>query len=98
MLIASSSRGLRLCMNMLGTNRPGKVATLAMVLLVATIVAALLSPIIYELYRNADRVSQVVGATGTTIIVRLSAFLLFCIGIEVLWHGAAEFNTSVIRP
>jgi len=85
-------------MRMLGTNRPGKVATLAMFLLVATLVAALLSPMIYELYRNADRVSQVVGATDTTIIVRLFAFLLFCIGLEVLWHGAAEFNTSVIRP
>ena len=30
------------------------------------------------------------GATGTTIVVRLSAFLLFCIGIQVLWNGAAE--------
>jgi multiple antibiotic resistance protein len=31
-----------------------------------------------------------IGATGTTIVVRLSAFLLFCIGIQVLWNGLAE--------
>ena len=28
--------------------------------------------------------------TGTTIVVRLSAFLLFCIGIQVFWNGAGE--------
>jgi len=31
-----------------------------------------------------------IGPTGTTIVVRLSAFLLFCIGIQVMWNGAAE--------
>jgi len=82
----------------LGTNRPDKVAGLAVFLLAATLVTAVLSLMIYGLYRNADRVSQVVGPTGTTIIVRLSAFLLFCIGIQVLWNGASELIVSVIRP
>jgi multiple antibiotic resistance protein len=82
----------------LGTNRPDKVASLAVFLLAATLVTAVLSLMIYGLYRNADRVSQVVGPTGTTIIVRLSAFLLFCIGIQVLWNGAAELIASVVRP
>lgn len=81
----------------LGTNRPDKVAGLAVFLLAATLVTAVLSLMIYGLYRNADRVSQVVGLTGTTIIVRLSAFLLFCIGIQVLWNGASELIVSVIR-
>ena len=40
-------------------------------------------------YRNSARIAEFVGPTGTTIIVRLSAFLLFCIGIQVLWNGAA---------
>jgi multiple antibiotic resistance protein len=35
------------------------------------------------------------GATGTTIVVRLSAFLLFCIGIQVLWNGAAELMCTL---
>lgn len=82
----------------LGTNRPEKVASLAVFLLAATLVTAVLSLMIYGLYRNAHRVSQVVGPTGTTIIVRLSAFLLFCIGIQVLWNGASELIAGVIRP
>jgi len=35
------------------------------------------------------------GVTGTTIVVRLSAFLLFCIGIQVFWNGAAELLSSL---
>ena len=41
-------------------------------------------------YRYSARIAGLMGATGTTIVVRLSAFLLFCIGIQVLWNGAAE--------
>ena len=39
---------------------------------------------------TSARLAQWIGVTGTTIVVRLSAFLLFCIGIQVMWNGAAE--------
>jgi multiple antibiotic resistance protein len=50
----------------------------------------LLSLLVYGFYRHSARLASLMGATGTTIVVRLSAFLLFCIGIQVLWNGAAE--------
>jgi len=50
----------------------------------------LLALLVYGLYRHSARIADFIGATGTTIIVRLSAFLLFCIGIQVFWNGAAE--------
>jgi multiple antibiotic resistance protein len=50
----------------------------------------LLAVLIYVAYRNSSRLADMIGSTGTTIIVRLSAFLLFCIGIQVFWNGAAE--------
>ena len=50
----------------------------------------LLTLLIYVAYRYSSRIAEAIGATGTTIIVRLSAFLLFCIGIQVLWNGAAQ--------
>ncbi|MBW7930047.1 MAG: MarC family protein [Gammaproteobacteria bacterium] len=46
--------------------------------------------LIYLLYASSARLSRVLGATGTTIIARLSAFLLFCIGIQVMWGGIEE--------
>jgi multiple antibiotic resistance protein len=52
--------------------------------------------IVYLAYRFSDGISRAIGATGTSIVVRLSAFLLFCIGIQVWWTGAAELLASVV--
>jgi len=51
---------------------------------------ALLALLVYAFYRNSSRLADLIGPTGTSIVVRLSAFLLFCIGIQILWNGAAE--------
>ncbi len=51
--------------------------------------------LVYGAYRHSARLADLIGPTGTTIIVRLSAFLLFCIGIQVLWNGAAELLSSL---
>jgi multiple antibiotic resistance protein len=74
----------------MGTSRPSGAGQWAAFVAEATLVTALLALLIYLLYRYSGRVSQAVGPTGTSIIVRLSAFLLFCIGIQVLWTGASE--------
>jgi multiple antibiotic resistance protein len=58
---------------------------------------ALICLLIYGMYYSSSRISKLVGATGTQIIGRLSAFLLFCIGIQVMWGGLAELITS-LRP
>ncbi len=76
----------------LGTSRPrdiGHLHFLGFVVEVA-ITALAISALIYFLYRYSDRVSRLLGSTGTNIIMRLSAFLLFCIGVQVLWSGARE--------
>ena len=75
----------------LGASRPAgfEAAWVAFFLqtMLATIALALL---VWLLYRNSGKIAGAVGGTGTTIIVRLSAFLLFCIGIQVFWNGASE--------
>jgi len=50
----------------------------------------------YLCYRNADRLTRLLGATGTGIIVRVSGFLLFCIGIQISWLGARELIEQVL--
>ncbi len=57
--------------------------------------AGLISLLIYALYRSSGQMARAVGPTGTTIIARLSSFLLFCIGIQVLWTGVAELIASL---
>jgi multiple antibiotic resistance protein len=40
--------------------------------------------IIWVAYRYADRLTEFMGATARLVIVRLTAFLLMCIGVQIL--------------
>jgi multiple antibiotic resistance protein len=73
---------------------PGAVQELryvAMTLLAAAATAAA----IYICFAYADRVQKVLGRAGTDIAVRLSAFILFCIGVQILWTGASELLSTL---
>ena len=74
-----------------GAGRPSGFHASSVAFFLETLAAVLLlALLIYALYRHSARIADIIGPTGTTIIVRLSAFLLFCIGIQVFWNGAAE--------
>ena len=47
-------------------------------------------------YRYADRMLRALGATGTSVLVRLSAFILLCIGVQILWNGASALGESLL--
>jgi multiple antibiotic resistance protein len=80
----------------LGAGRPRGFHPLLFEFFLETLAAtALLALLVYAFYRNSARLAGLMGATGTTIVVRLSAFLLFCIGIQVLWNGASELLSSL---
>jgi len=46
-----------------------------------------ISATIYVCYRFAEETIRVLGEQGTNVLVRLSAFILLCIGIEIIWSG-----------
>lgn len=41
-------------------------------------------------YGNADRLVKFLGKSGTTIMTRLSAFILLAIGVQIMWTGLAS--------
>jgi multiple antibiotic resistance protein len=49
--------------------------------------AAALSATIALTYSYSDKLSDVLGRTGSRTVTRLSAFLLFCIGVQLLING-----------
>lgn len=81
----------------LGTNRPEALGEgeIFWFMIQMTLATLLLCAVIYLLYRYADSISRRIGATGTTVIMRLSSFLLLCIGIQIFWNGAAELLGSL---
>jgi multiple antibiotic resistance protein len=42
---------------------------------------------IYYCYRYAEEILQKLGETGRTVLMRLVAFLLLCIGVQIIWNG-----------
>lgn len=47
---------------------------------------------VYLCYRFAPRLVSALGRGGTNVVVRLSAFILVCIGIQILWSGVKELT------
>ncbi|HEV7614110.1 MAG TPA: MarC family NAAT transporter [Steroidobacteraceae bacterium] len=80
----------------LGANRPHGFHVSSVEFFVETLAAVvLLAVLVYLFYRNSARLAGWIGVTGTTIVVRLSAFLLLCIGVQVLWNGLAELLSTL---
>jgi multiple antibiotic resistance protein len=45
---------------------------------------------VYLCYRFAERIVAVLGENGSNVLIRLSAFILVCIGIQILWNGISS--------
>lgn len=62
-------------------------------LLVAVTVAAT----IYLCYRHSARIARLLGQEGTRVATRLTAFLLFCLGIQIFLTGFLEAMQPLVR-
>jgi multiple antibiotic resistance protein len=73
----------------LGSQRPALVDWPGMVLLAGAAITGLLAiaATIYLCYRFAETIVGRLGPAGTNVVVRLSAFILLCIGIQIIWTG-----------
>ena len=70
----------------------------AIIFLVASTLAVLvISVTIFFSFAYADRIQTLLGQGGTDIAVRLSAFILFCLGVQILWSGGSELLRSVLQ-
>ena len=76
----------------LGAQRPESrgLESLGGIALVAAAAVAALAAIaatVFFCYRFADRMVTALGASGINVLIRLSAFILLCIGIQIIWSG-----------
>jgi len=65
------------------------------IILAALLAMGLVGASIFLCYRFADWLVRVLGETGTTVVIRLSAFLLLCIGVQIVWNGIDALLGSV---
>jgi multiple antibiotic resistance protein len=74
----------------LGAGHPKLFSGLGWFFLGMTAAAVAMTATIWVTYRYADRLTQLMGPTGTRTITRLSAFLLLCIGVQILINGIED--------
>lgn len=79
----------------LGANAPHHLLANVLGLVAAGIGTAIIAGSIYICYGFSDRLSALIGATGLKVIIKLTAFLLVCIGVQILWNGASQLISSL---
>ncbi len=59
--------------------------------LTAVVGIVLIGIAIYLCYRFSEGLQRLLGPTGTSILIRLSAFIVVCIGIQIMFNGLEGF-------
>jgi multiple antibiotic resistance protein len=66
-----------------------------LVLISALAGTIIICAIIYVCYRYASLAERALGTTGTEVFMRLSSFILVCIGIQIICSGARAYLATV---
>jgi multiple antibiotic resistance protein len=73
----------------IGANHSHSVRSLLIDGPAALIGVTLVATTVFVAYRFADRLSRMIGETGMSVLLRLTAFILFCIGVQIVWNGVS---------
>jgi multiple antibiotic resistance protein len=57
-----------------------------------------LSVLCYFCYAYAPRLTRAISQSTAHGILRVIAFILFCIGVQIAWNGLSTLITKIIRP
>jgi multiple antibiotic resistance protein len=79
----------------LGANAPRHFGPNLLSILAAVVGSAVIAVTIFLCYGFADRLARLLGPTGMSVILRLSSFLLVCIGVQIFWNGASALLHSL---
>jgi multiple antibiotic resistance protein len=82
----------------LGANAPSAGARQGVELVVASVLApALIGLAVYVSYRWSERLERVLGESAMSVFLRLSSFILLCIGVQILWNGISALWLTLPR-
>ena len=59
--------------------------------------AALIALSIYLSYRFAERIAGALGDAAMNVVLRLSSFILVCIGVQITWNGLSTLLAALAR-
>lgn len=86
----------------IGANHAHGIERILVGLTAATLGTTVIALAVWLCYRYAERVARWLGHNRMMVVLRLSAFIVLCIGVEIAWNGirtlAAELPFAVSSP
>lgn len=58
--------------------------------------AAVIAASVWLCYQFAERIARILGETAMNVVLRLSSFILVCIGVQIVWNGASALLRAAL--
>ncbi|SEB21299.1 multiple antibiotic resistance protein [Paraburkholderia sartisoli] len=81
----------------LSANRTHKLTDFVLSAIASLAITALVGIAIYLTYSRATLFARYLGSDGTKVAMRISSFLLLCIGVQIMLTGFGEFLTPIAQ-
>ena len=82
----------------LGANPPPGVRPLLATTVAHTVGILIVAVMVFLCDRYAQEILRKLGAVGTSVVIRLSAFILLCIGVQIFWNGVRGLVAGGFQP
>lgn len=82
----------------IGAHHAHTLDRIAIQFLAAIIGTTIVAACIFLCYRYAERVAGWIGHTGMSVMVRLSAFIVLSIGVQITWNGIKALLQQIGIP
>ena len=80
----------------IGINRSDNLDAMFASSIVSMVVAFAVTLTIYHAYRKSTAMARLFGQEGTSVVTKLSAFLLLCIGVQIIITGVSDVARSIL--
>jgi multiple antibiotic resistance protein len=82
----------------IGANHRTSITSYLIASIASIVGAVIVCATVYACYRNSRRLGELLGKSGTAVVIRLTAFILVCIGVQIVWNGVAALLGSMGAP
>jgi multiple antibiotic resistance protein len=80
----------------LNANRTHKLSEFVASAIASVVISLLVAIVVYLTFSRAAALSRYLGTEGTGVAMRISAFLLLCVGVQIVLTGLYEFLVPIV--
>lgn len=62
----------------------------------ALLALAIIGVLLYLAFRYGEHFLRLIGDAGTAVFLRLTAFILLCLGVQIVWDGVSELLLGIL--